>query len=594
MHLPLPDPVQQVAAEVPSLPTLADPASPPPVTLRFHSSVSLLAPIPPPGTLPPAFLSSSSSPPAPAPFVKPPLVPRRCFFQKRQRQSSAKDPPLSPATGGLRLRTYRRTFPAASLIESVRILTWPHRPSSASPEARAAHLASLPDAEQAALTAHYSQLLSSACSSLLSLLSLLSLVPLRPYDLSLHVISPSSPPFAALIASHPIHSHLLSPLLYSLGFQRQLHSFVLTASPFHVNLHLQLHLTQLHQLQKEVAGRAQAESQQKAEPTQAENGAEMTAAFQVQRTAPPAADGGEEAEEAMEEDGEVADSAAVLTSPGGRRRPTMHSASHQPRRMPSQPTRARHDRSTFKPTAIAVIPPHRPTSPLPPPTAAPLPTTRPLAANVAGERRTLPVVLPRTFLAPAPAYPTPSPIDTVPPSARFQLQPSFLDLGPLLLGRRYEVRLWLMNVGVGYGRWRVGEVRGVGVRLGVEVRLGGLAGGLGKEVRVGVEAVGVGRVEGGVEVRGEGEVVRVEVEGEVVGEEAEWRRKMQGRKGLGMGVMGLVRKGGGLPGSLKDIRGDIGRVREVQEDEPHEGREESNEQWLYSRMSTSRQRARGS
>ena len=439
----------------------------------------------------------------------------------------------------------------------------------------------------------------SACSSLLSLLSILSLIPLRPYDLSLHVISPSSPPFSSLLTSHHVLPHLLSPLLYSLGFQRQGHSFILTASPSHVDLPLRLLHTQLYRMQAEASPGADEFGE--AAKEEEEEKADMTGVFHVERAAPGLAGGEEKGEEAREEEGEEekADPADALASPGGRRRSTIHSTTHHSRRMPSQPTRARHDRHTFKPSySTHCPPPPRPTSPQPQTEpATTLPSARPLAANIAGDRRTLPVVLPVAFLASAPTLPSPSPSSSPPSAPRFQLQPSFLDLGPLLVGRRYEVRLWLQNVGVGYGRWRVEAVWGGGVkegggggeggegwgemRVGVEVRRGGLAGGLGKEVRVGVEAVGVGRVEGAVEVRGgEGELVRMEMEGEVVEDEGEWRRRVEGRRGLGMGAMGLVRTGGVLPGSLKDISGHIGRVREVRNEDGDGRREESKEQWL--------------
>ena len=43
---------------------------------------------------------------------------------------------------------------------------------------------------------------------------------------------------------------------------------------------------------------------------------------------------------------------------------------------------------------------------------------------------------------------------------------------------------------------------------------------------------------------------------------------------MGMGGMGLVRGGGGLPGNLKDVSGEVGRVREVREEEEEESKQQ--------------------
>ena len=523
----------------------------------------------------------------------------RCFFQRRvqPRKATAQSPPSQLDAAAFILRTYRRTLPAASLGESLRLLTWPHSPSAGTPQSRADYLSSLPESEQSAFSARSSQRLSSACSSVLSLLSLLSLIPLRPYDLSLHTIAPSEPPFLPLLSSDTVHDSLLSPLLYSLGFRRQRLSFVLAAPAARLTAHLEAVHDEVSRLRDEAGDGGPGEEEGD------EVGIGGTGAFQVMEIGDAirpgnGANGDSDLEDcdAADEEAEYAGSAATeetMASLAARRRSTIHTTTHRVRPMPSQPTRARHGRATFKEPSLSAMPaiplsPSHSTAAQPPSSTTP----KPLLPNVMGDRRTAPVLLPTAFLAAAPVYPTGPSASATSADPRFLLQPAHLDLGPLLLGRRYTVTLLLTNLSPSYARFHIPLIPSSPALSLIPLhRPGGLSPGLSKRIRLSITARAPGVAQGVVEVVSEGEACRMGVEGEVVEGEDEWRGRRERWEGVAAGAMGMVRGGGRLPGSVKEVRGEVGRVREVVEGEGRE-EEESKEQLLYSAMMATRHRGR--
>ena len=185
---------------------------------------------------------------------------------------------------------------------------------------------------------------------------------------------------------------------------------------------------------------------------------------------------------------------------------------------------------------------------------------------MAGERRTLPVTLPTSFLATAPviAGSTASSASSYP---RFILQPAVLDLGPLLLHRSYSASLLLTNTSSNYSRFHLHPPRASRwspLSLSLHYRRGGMAGGLHKTVQLLVRAEAVGRYDADVLVEAEdGEMAAMQVVAEVVeADEQQWRREAEGRASLTAGVLALTMSSS-LPGSLKEIVSDVGRVKEV-------------------------------
>ena len=459
------------------------------------------------------------------------------------------------------------------------------------------------------------------------LLSFVSRSTARPYDLSLRRLSLLSPSaLSVLLSSHPVLPLLVSPLLCQLGWEREGETFILADDDSSVKQRTASFESELRLLLQQEAAAGSVEEKEEIDPAE-------TASFHIvqaetedgdgqivegdsawaedSRQAGETADGGEndgkyeqreEQQRRAEEKQDAAQAEAVPASDSAARRSSLYSHTHRVRQMPRQPTQVRHSRHTFRTPPPDSGP--RPSRHVPQPQAAPLtassgsslPHPKTLVANVAGERRTLPVTLPTSFLATAPVI-AGSTVSSASASPRFILQPAVLDLGPLLLHRSYSASLLLTNTSSHYSRFHLHPPRASRwspLSLSLHYRRGGMAGGLHKTVQLLVRAEAVGRYDGDVLVEAEdGEMAAMQVVAEVVEAEEQWRREAEGRASLNAGVLALTMSSS-LPGSLKEIVSDVGRVKEVSSSAAAAGEEESKEQLLHARILSNWKRSRPS
>ena len=565
------------AVDCPPLPLLpADPALPE-LDFPFYSSTSLCAPHCPP------------SPHAPSRSIA--ARPLRPFFRSSiSRGAEAahrlSPPPLSASSvhsaASLTIRSYRRRLPAPSIVESLRILSWPHQPTSHTQQSRDTYLSLLTVDEQHTVQAEVDRQMAVTAGALLAALDVLELLCTRPYDLALHRIRPNE---WQLPCRAPLLSHIVAPLLSSLGLLREREEWIVGEKGA-----------------AEVRGRvrhARTELALVVADSRCGDGAVKTSGRLVveterqQRTAEEEEEQGgglreREHSESADDDNEYDERSAAMPAPLLRHK-SLHAAPMPVRPMPAIPTVAHHDRSTFKvdhsrstltqqPASLgaassAMDVPHSSRT-----EAAAHPKT--LSADVAGKRRTMPVVLPHTFLSAAPTIDS-----TGSEVAPFTVQPAVLDLGPLLVGCTYTACVLLTNTSSKYARYEVllpaAANRAASSSLqcpspfsvSFAFRRGGLSAGLSQPLTAIIACTSTGTFECDVVVAAEAGSVRLSVCAECMDDTQQWRRAQSERERLSAGELGQT-IASGLPGSLKHVHSTYGRVKEVRSRAEEESKEQ--------------------
>ena len=569
-----PPPLQlSLPAAEPNLPALHFP---------FYSSTALCAPYGQPVA-------------PPVPFVKPSARPPRPFFHrhsasaaatatKRRRAADtetntdadivASQSSTSSAAPSLHaaIRSYRRHLPNPSIVESLRILTWPHPPTAHTAQLRATYLSLLPPEEQEAFQCAMIAQLGEAARALLAVLDRLEPLCSRPYELTLHRMRPSQwqlPP-------HPLLTSVVAPFVSSLGLLRDGEEWIVGEQGVdEVRARVAQARAELLALVADTGGNEEA--------------GERTGIFVVETDQQQQEEEEEEEEqEAVErdngeskydEDDEADDERLSAASAALNRPKSVHPSPMPVRPMPTMPTAVRHSRSTFKANNSRSQPTQRPHSPPQPRAdAADAPYSsrteagahpKPLSTNVAGDRRTLPIALPRTFLSAAPT------IDAAAGElAPFTVQPAVLDLGPLLVGETYTATLLLTNTSCKYARFDVSlptpavqsATSPPPLSLSFAFRRGALSAGLSKPLTAVILCQAVGQYEADVVVSGEGGSVRVSVCADCMDDAERWRQERSARDRLSVGELGLTMDSS-LPGSLKQwMKGagsEYGRVKQV-------------------------------
>ena len=563
LSLPLPTPLPPPAA-LSNLPS---------IDLTFYSSTSLFAPYDSP--LPSLSLDAPSERVAcrrPRPFFlasqhRTAPHPSSATHSTSYATRGATQAAASTSTCPVVIRSYRRHLPASSVLESLHVSVWPHPPTAHSPQSRSTYLSLLPLDEQLTLQQSVERRVAEAARALLAVLAVVAGLCSRPYDLSLHRMRPNQ---WRLLPSHPTLTTLLAPFMSSLALLRDGQEWIVGEAG------VEEVTRRVTQARAELLPLA-------ATSTSEESAMELSDAVLLQAGQLQGNDAvGRESDDKPYESDESEERTVGLPAPLVRHK-SLHPTPMSVRPMPSTPTVSRHSRSTFHPQPTrsqrnqpAQCPPavasrssemevaHSNRT-----EAGAHPKT--LLTNVAGDRRTLPIALPPTFLSTAPTTAA-----TAQGSSAFTIQPGVLELGPLLVGCTYTATLLLTNTASHYARYELllpttSDVSTATsdstpvhcpARLSFAFRRGGLSAGLSKHLTAIVVCAAVGTVDCDVVVAGDGGSVRVAVRSECMDDEEQWRRERAQFDSLSVGELGLTMVSG-LPGSLKEVRTLYGRVKEM-------------------------------
>ena len=438
----------------------------------------------------------------------------------------------------------------------------------------------LPPDERQSVEEALAQQMAESAQLLLGVLRHLDELCSRPYDLSLHRIQPNQ-------WQLPAHSNaqlgrLVAPLLSSVGLLRDGEQWIVGEGG------VERTRRKVRQARAELQSLA-ARADDEVEVAEAADDAEQKQLLQHsdERQAGSNCDGG------VDEEEQEAEQSATMPAPLTRHK-SIHSTPMTVRPMPNLPTTARHDRSTFKA--------HGPRSGATQyqPTASELAAAavdsshsnryeeessqpKPLAIDVAGDRRSHAVALPRSFLSTASHTGAASS-----ESVLFTVQPAALELGPLLVGCTYTTSVLLTNTSANYARYELLQPHASHVapassssspplssacRVHFAFRRGGLAAGLSKPLTAVIRCEAAGPFESHFDVEGEGGTARVSVSAVGMEDAKRWRHERTQRDRLNGGELGLT-AATALPGSLKAVQSRYGRVVELSKTETEESKEQ--------------------